>query len=137
MKPPLLPRLSLFLALVSALLAGPAPAQSIIRFSPSTVSVVISVGLPALFISQTGRYVVKGVEASADGTVYVLEKLGEGVRGSVTVGTNVSGAASIGVGESVSFVTTTSGTLLVAAGKVLAIIPNALGEALLKNVKLS
>lgn len=136
MKSPLLHRLSLSCVLVAALLAAPAYAQ-LRNSNASTVSVAVSVLVPAYFISEGGRYVVKGVEASAEGTVYVLEKLGEGVRASVTVGANVSGAASIGVGESVSFVTTASGTLLVASGKVLAIIPNALGKALLKNERLS
>ena len=129
-------RLSLSCALVAALLASPVHAQSR-NSDASTVSVAVSVIVPAVFISEAGRYVVKGVEGSANGTVYVLEKVGEGVRGSITVGANVSGAASVGVGASVSFVATASGTLMVASGKVLAIIPNALGKALLKNEKLS
>ena len=136
MNSPLLHRLTLSCVLIAALLSAPVHAQSR-NSDASTVSVVVSVMLPAAFISEGGRYVGKGVEASADGTVYVLEKVGEGIRGSVTVGANVSGAASVGVGESVSFVTSASGTLLVASGKVLAIIPNALGRALLKSEKLS
>ena len=136
MNSPLLHRLTLSCVLIAALLSAPVHAQSR-KSDASTVSVVVSVMLPAAFISEGGRYVVKGVEASADGTVYVLEKVGEGIRGSVTVGANVSGAASVGVGESVSFVTSASGTLLAASGKVLAIIPNALGRALLKSEKLS
>jgi hypothetical protein len=79
----------------SPLLGAPVHAQSH-NSNASTVSVVVSVMLPAAFISEGGRYVVKGVEASADGTVYVLEKVGEGIRGSVTVGASVSGAASVG-----------------------------------------
>ena len=94
MKSPLLHRLSLSCVLVAALLAAPAYAQSR-NSNASTLSLAVSVIVPSYFISEGGRYVVKGVEASAEGTVYVLEKLGEGVRASVTVGANVSGAASI------------------------------------------
>jgi hypothetical protein len=121
--------------LVAALLGAPVHAQSH-NSDASTVSVVVSVMLPAAFISEGGRYVVKGVEASAMARS-MLEKVGEGIRGSVTVGANVSGAASVGIGESVTFVSSASGTLMVASGKVLAIIPNALGKALLKSEKLS
>ncbi|WDZ95993.1 hypothetical protein Herbaro_21355 [Herbaspirillum sp. WKF16] len=129
-------RMSLGVVVAAALLAGPAHAQST-PSNASTISVVTSVVLPAMFISEAGTYVVKGVQASGQGTLYVLEKASDGVRGSLTIAGNISGAVSVGVGESVRFVATSSGMLLVSAGKVLAIIPNELGRALMKSDKLS
>lgn len=136
MKTISLRRLSLGFLIAAALLAGSAQAQST-PSNASALSVAVSVAVPAAFVSEAGQYSVKGVQASAEGTVYVLEKIGSGVRGSVTIAGNVSGAASVGVGESVRFVATSTGMLLVSAGKVLAIIPNALGRALMKSDKLS
>lgn len=136
MKAPFLRRASICLTLGAVLLAGPVHAQST-PSDASTVSVAVSVLVPAAFISEAGQYVVKGVQASANGTVYVLEKISDGARGSVTISGNVSGAASVGMGESVRFVATSAGMLLVSAGKVLAIIPNELGKALMKSDKLS
>lgn len=123
-------------ALSCTLLSNPAAAQSTAS-DASAVSVVASVIAPALFISEGGEYVVKSVEASGKGSVYVLEKIGTGVRGSVTMSANVSGAASVGVGASIKATTTSAGVLLVSAGQVLAIIPNELGKALMKSKKIS
>lgn len=134
-----LQRIVLSLAFATTL-AGASLTSAHAQSTPSNASgasLAISVILPAALISGAGQYVIKGVEASAQGTVYVVENISNGVRGSVTVAANISGAASVGVGESVRFVTTTSGMLLVAAGKVLAIIPNELGRALMKSEKLS
>ncbi|EOA06691.1 hypothetical protein HFRIS_000220 [Herbaspirillum frisingense GSF30] len=136
MKSPILRRLALSLSLVSALLAAPVHAQSSDR-DLSTGLVVVSVMAPVAFISDISDYKLTDFWASLDGTYYVVERVSDGVSGSITVGRNISGAASLGVGESLRFVTTTSGTLLVAAGNVLAIIPTAMGKALLKSEKLS
>jgi hypothetical protein len=123
-------------ALSFSLLSNPAAAQSTAS-DASAISVVASVVAPAMFISEGGEYLVKGVEASGKGSVYVLEKIGTGVRGSVTVTTNVSGAVSVGVGASIKATATSAGMLLVSAGQVLAIIPNELGKALMKSKKIS
>lgn len=136
MKTSTLRRLTLISLTAAAVFCAPVHAQST-PSNASAVSVAASVLLPAAFISSAGQYVVKGVQASADGTVYVLENVSNGVRGSVTLAANASGAASVGVGESVKFVATSAGMLLVSAGKVLAIIPSELGRALMKSEKLS
>ena len=128
--------IALSCALSLSLLSQPAAAQSTAS-DASAISVVASVVAPAMFISEGGEYVVKGVEASGKGSVYVLEKIGTGVRGSITVSTNVSGAVSVGVGASIKATTTSAGMLLVSAGQVLAIIPNELGKALMKSRKVS
>ncbi len=118
------------------LLFNPAAAQSTAS-DASAISVVASVIAPAMFISEGGEYLVKGVQASGRSSVYVLEKVGTGVRGSITVSANVSGAVSVGVGASLKATATSAGMLLVSAGQALAIIPNELGKALMKSKKIS
>lgn len=124
------------LALSSGLLCNSASAQSTAS-EMSGISVVASVVAPVLFITASGQFVVKGVQASADGVVYLLEKIGTGVQGSVTLASNASGAVSVGVGSVITVSATAAGMLLVSAGKVLAIVPNELGKTLLKNRRIS
>lgn len=129
-------QLACALSLSGGLLTQTASAQSTAS-DASALSVVASVAAPALFLSEGGEYLVKGVQASANGSVYLLEKIGSGVRGSVTVSANVSGAASVAVGNVIKLTASAAGMLLVSAGQVLAIIPNELGKALMKSKKLS
>jgi len=77
--------------------------------------------------------VVRAVEVSARGTVYVLERASDGARFSVEVVGSAVAAASTAVGTSVTATVLASGVLLSTASQVLAFIPSALGEALLHN----
>src|SRR5947209_16703315 len=85
----------------------------------SAISVVVSVVAVPYFFSEAGEYLVKSVEASGKGTVYVLEKVGAGVRGLVTISATASGAVSVGVGDGLKVTATSAGMLLVSAGQVL------------------
>lgn len=76
---------------------------------------------------------VKAVEASARGTVYVLERASDGARVSV----EVAGRAAFAVGTAVTVSVIGAGVLLSAAGEVLAFLPNALGQALLYNERVT
>ena len=77
--------------------------------------------------------VVKAVESTARGTVYVLERVSDGVRISVQVAGTVAGAGSVAVGTAVTVSVITAGTVLSVAGQVIAFVPNAVGQALLYN----
>ncbi|WP_211461096.1 hypothetical protein [Collimonas silvisoli] len=136
MKNLTLRRVAVALSLCGALVANQSFAQSTVS-DMSAISVVASVVAPAYFISEGGEYLVKGVEASGNGMLYVLEKVGTGVRGSVTVTANASGAVSVSVGEVISVTASSAGMLLVSAGRVLAIIPSELGKSLMKSKKIS
>lgn len=136
MKNLTLRRVAVALSLCGALVANQTFAQSTVS-DMSAISVVVSVLAPAYFISEGGEYLVKGVEASGNGVLYVLEKVGTGVRGSVTVTANASGAVSVGVGEVISVTASSAGMLLVSAGRVLAIVPTELGKSLMKSKKIS
>ena len=84
-----------------------------------------------------GVLVVKSVEASAYGTVYVLERASDGARVSVqVVGSGVAGSA-IAVGTVVTVSVIGTGVVLSAAGQAIAFIPNALGQALLHNERVT
>ncbi|MBL8338489.1 MAG: hypothetical protein JNM97_17125 [Rhodoferax sp.] len=77
--------------------------------------------------------VVRAIESTARGTVYVLERVSDGARVSVQVAGAAAGAASVAVGTSVTVGVIAAGTVLSVAGQVIAFVPNAVGQALLYN----
>ncbi|MDA7417557.1 hypothetical protein PGB34_14410 [Xenophilus arseniciresistens] len=153
---PALRRLALHLGLAGALLAGgfaasPARAQSEASAALSLLPVASVVGsataasatagsvagaavvLPAALSVGGALLTVVAVDASARGTVYLLERASDGAQVSVEVSGRAASAAAHGVGTLVSCSVIGSGVILSAAGEVLAFIPNALGRALLHN----
>lgn len=89
--------------------------------------------LPTAFSLAGATLSIVAVEASATGTVYVLERVSDGARASVRVTNKVAGHASQAVGTAVVMSTIATGVVLSAAGQVLAFIPNAVGKAQLHN----
>lgn len=139
-------------ALAMAVIAGPARAQSeasLLLSALPVASVVVggSVGAAAvsvvpLALSVAGAtLVVKAVEVTARGTVYLLERASDGAQASVgVVGSAASGlvaGAVIGVGSVVAVSVIGTGVLISTAAEVLAFIPNELGRALLYNQRLT
>lgn len=90
------------------------------------------VALPAALSVGGAVLTVKAVEASATGTVYLLERASDGAQASV----RLAGRAAHGVGTVVACSVIGTGVILSAAGEVLAFVPNALGRALLHNERL-
>lgn len=95
----------------------------------SAVPVALSVGGAVL--------TVKAVEASASGTVYLLERASDGARVSVEVSGRAASAVAIGVGSMVTVSVIAAGVVLSTAAEVLAFIPNELGRALLHNERIT
>lgn len=149
-------RMALHLGLAGALLvaaatASPARAQSEASAALSLMPVASVVGsavagsaaagsvagaavaLPAALSMGGAVLTVVAVDASARGTVYVLERASDGARVSIKVATRAASAAAHGVGTVLSCSVIGSGVILSAAGEVLAFVPNALGQALLHN----
>lgn len=89
--------------------------------------------LPVALSTAGAVLVVRSVRASAHGTVYLLERASDGARVSV----QVAGQAALAVGSAVTVSVIGAGVLLSAAGELLAFIPNAMGEALLHNERLT
>lgn len=100
-------------------------------------SVGAAVALPVAFSTAGAVLVVKGVEASATGTQYVLERVSDGARASVEVSGKVAGAASTTVGTVVSVSIISAGVVLSVAGQVIAFVPNEVGRALLHNQRVT
>lgn len=92
--------------------------------------------LPEL-LSGAGTLVVKGVNGSANGTMYVLERASDGAQVSVQVAGKVAGGASAAVGTAVTVTAFSAGVVLSVAGDIIAFIPNTVGAALLHHERLS
>jgi hypothetical protein len=91
-----------------------------------------------LALSTAGAVlVVEAVDASARGTVILLERASDGARVSIELAGRGLEASAFAVGSVVTVAVLGSGVLLSAAGEVLAFIPNALGQALLYNERVT
>lgn len=126
-------------AVLCTSLAGPARAHP----HPSDASalsmlpVAVSVAAPALFLSGGVMLTVVAVEASAEGTVWVLERASDGARASVTLSAAAAGGLSVAAGTAITVSAFSAGWVLSAAGKAIAYIPNQIGQALLYNERIS
>jgi hypothetical protein len=126
-------------ALLGAGVASPAQAHGGLSEASalSMLPLAVSVAAPALLLSAGVGLTVVAVEASAHGTVWVLERASDGARASVTVSGAVVGGASLLVGTAVTVTTVSAGLVLSAAGQVIAFVPNELGKALLHNERIT
>lgn len=140
---------TLILALGITLAANsPALAQSetsvaLSVFPVASVVVTASAGaaavaaVPVAFSVAGAVLLVKAIEVTARGTVYVLERASDGATASVELTGRAASALSIGVGTGVVVGIIGAGTLLSFAGEVIAFIPNELGRALLHNERIT
>ena len=136
----------------SALLvaAGSAQAQSEVSLGLSMLPVASVVGaasvagaaastvvaIPVALAVSGAVLTVKAIEASAHGTVIVLERASDAATASVELGAAAAGGIALSVGASVVTTVFASGVILSAAGEVLCFIPNAIGRALLYNERI-
>ena len=140
MKPPSATRghliaLAIALALATSL---DARAQSSSELSEaSLVPVAISVALPVVLVAGVGSIVVTGVQASAEGTVWIVENVADGVKGSICFAGRVVGTAAIAVGTVIVVTVVATGMVLSNAGHVIAFIPNEVGRTLSYNQRVS
>ncbi len=111
------------------------PVASVVGTASVGASTVASV--PLALSAAGGELVVRSVEVSAVGTVYLLERASDGARFSVqVVGASVAGA-SVAAGTVVTGSPLGTGVILSAAGQAISSIPNALGQALLHNERVT
>jgi hypothetical protein len=130
------------LALSIALALGVAPAaraQSTLSDASalSMLPVAVSVAAPVMILSAGAMLTVVAVEASATGTVWVLERASDGARATMHWAGRAAGAASVAVGTGVLVTAVSAGWVLSAAGQALAFIPNELGASLLYNERIT
>jgi|LauGreDrversion2_3_1035106.scaffolds.fasta_scaffold59840_1 hypothetical protein len=109
------------------------PVASVIVASAAGAAVAI----PVAFSTAGAVLIVKSVEASAKGTVYVLDRVSDGARASIEVSKKAAGAASEAVGTLILTSVISTGVVLSVAGRVIAFIPNEIGKALLHNERVS
>jgi len=138
------------LGLVYCLASGAAHAQSEVSVGLSLVPVASVVGTASVASTAVGAVValpaalsvggailtVKAVQASANGTVYLLERASDGAQVSVEVVGRAASGTAHAVGASVVCSVIGAGVVLSVAGEVVAFVPNALGRALLHNERL-
>ena len=140
MKPPpaLRSRLAaIATALVLAAAVNARPQSSSELSEASLVPVAISVALPVVLVAGVGSIVVTGVQASAEGTVWIVENVADGVKGSICFAGRVVGAAAIAVGTVIVVTVVATGMVLSTAGHVIAFIPNEIGRTLSYNQRVS
>lgn len=99
----------------------------------SALPVAVSVSAPVLSVAAGSVLVLASVEVLADGTVWVLQRASDGARIVVKWSALSAGMASVAVGTAITVTAVSAGWVLSTAGEVLALIPNALGQALLHH----
>ena len=132
----LLQRLCVCLAL-SFLLAAWATSEAHAEASEASALSLLPVALvsaaPTAVLASGAALTVVGIEASAEGAVWVLERARDGARASIRFG----GQASVAVGTSVAVSAIAGGWLLSAAGQAIACVPDAAGASLLYNERVT
>lgn len=111
------------------------PLASVVVGGSAAAGVVLAI--PAVLSTAGLVLVVKAVEVSARGTVYLLERASDGVQASVEVVGKSAATVSTGVGTMVTVSVIGAGVLLSVAGEVIAFIPNEIGRALLHNERVT
>ena len=99
----------------------------------SLLPVAVVIAAPSLVLSAGATLSVVAVEASAEGTVWVLERASDGARASV----RLAGQSAVAVGTGVVVTAMSAGWLLSAAGQAIAFIPNEIGKSLLYNERVT
>ena len=125
-------------ALLAASMAG-AQAQSGLSEASalSALPIAVSVAAPVLVLSAGAMLTVVAVEASAVGTVWVLERASDGARASVRLGAEAAGALSLAAGTVVVVTAVSTGWVLSTASRAIAFVPNEIGAALLYNERVT
>ncbi len=103
----------------------------------SALPVAVSVAAPVMILSGGAMLTVVAVQASATGTVWVLERASDGARASITLGAQAAGGLSVAAGTVVLVTAFSAGWVLSAAGKAIAFIPNEIGASLLYNERVT
>lgn len=109
--------------------ADPSAASSALSMLPVAVSLVA----PSAVLSAGVALTVVAVDASVDGTVWLLERVSDGVRLSL----NVAGQASLAAGTLVVVSAVGTGWILSQAGRAVCFVPNASGTSLLYNERVT
>jgi hypothetical protein len=132
-------RLSLVAGALCAALAFPARAHSEVSEASalSMLPVAVSIAAPSMLLAGGAVLTIVSVQASATGTVWVLERASDGARATLHFSGHVVQGVALSVGGAVVVTALASGVVLSAAGNAIAFIPNELGRALLFNERIT
>lgn len=135
-------RLTLLAAALGAALIGAAPAaRAHTELSEasalSMLPVAVSVAAPVLIVAGGAVLTVAAVQASAVGSVLVLERASDGARASLQLSGQLAQGIALSVGSAVVVTALASGWVLSSAGQAIAFVPNEIGRALLHNERLT
>jgi hypothetical protein len=103
----------------------------------SALPVAVSVVAPVAIIAGGVALTVVSVQASAVGTVIVLERASDGARATLQISGRAIEGASLGAGASIAVTAISAGYVLSEAGRVICLVPNELGKALLYNERIT
>jgi hypothetical protein len=119
---------------------GPSHHPSDASAAASALSIALPIGVsvagPAMLLSAGVSLTVVAVQASAVGTVWILERASDGARVSVEWAASGVKAASMAVGTALAVTVLSTGWVLSAAGEAIAFIPNQVGASLIHNEKI-
>jgi hypothetical protein len=101
------------------------------------IPVAVSVIGPILLLSAGATFTIVSIQASATGTAWVLERVGDGSRVVVRWGGEAAKSFSNGVGKVVVVTATSAGQLLSISGEVIGFIPNDVGRTLIYNEQMT
>jgi hypothetical protein len=132
-------RFTLVAAALSASLMSTAHAHSEVSEASalSMLPVAMSVAAPSMILGAGAVLTVVSIQASATGTVWVLERASDGTRATLHFSGHVAQGAALSIGGAVMVTALTSGVVLSAAGNAIAFIPNEIGRALLHNERIT
>jgi hypothetical protein len=132
-------RLMLIAAALSAALMTSARAHSEVSEASalSMLPMAVSVAAPSMLLAGGAVLTIVSVQASATGTVWVLERASDGARATLHFSGHVAQGAALSVGGAVMVTALASGHVLSAAGNAIAFIPNEIGRALLHNERIT
>lgn len=103
----------------------------------SLLPVAVSVAAPSMLLAGGAVLTVVSVQASAAGTVWVLERASDGARATLHFSGHAVQGAALSLDGAVTVTALASGYLLSAAGHAIAFVPNEIGRALLYNERVT
>jgi hypothetical protein len=103
----------------------------------SLLPVAVSVAAPVALLAGGAVLTVVSVQASAVGTVWVLERASDGARATLHFSGHMAQGAVLSAGGAIMVTALASGWVLSAAGQAIAFVPNELGRALLHNERIT
>jgi len=118
-------------------ICGSASAQSEGASEASMAPVALSVAAPASVLVGGAVFTVKSVQASAHGTVIVLQGTANASEMSIEVSADMASKSATIAGKAATASVVASGTIISVSGEVIAFIPSEIGRALLHSERIT